>query len=148
MFKKIKRKAAALKKFNQDKVLTDILDNDILKAQIVDLNQKQLYEQGLQADGTPTGDYHPITIAHKLKYGDARGIPGRIDHITGLDTGMTYDSMEVVAKEDGIVVRADDHNDFFEIIDRGLGLTKESLSEIRPEIKSKIIDEVKKAIRS
>jgi hypothetical protein len=147
-FGRIKRKYQALKKLNQDKILHGILSDDLVQAQIVDLNQKQLYEQGLQADGTPTGEYSPITIAYKQQFGDARGIPGRTDHITGLDTGETYDSMKVESKSEGIIITAEDRNGFFDVEDKGLGLTNESLSEIRPEIRQGIINEVRKALKA
>lgn len=146
MFEAIKRKAKKIQKLNQHKMLDKILSDELLEAQIVDLNQKQLYEQGLQADGTPTGDYAPITIAYYKPLAAAEGRDGRSDHITGKDTGITYDSMTVEDKGDGIVIRADDQNDFFARIDKGLGLTGESKKEILPEIKQRLIEEIKTEI--
>lgn len=117
-----------------------------MQAQIVDLNQKQLYEQGLQADGSPTGQYAPYTIAQKQAYGDAYGVPGRTDHITGLDTGETYKSMHVEALPEGFVISADDRNGFFDVIDKGLGMTKESKKELLPEIHESMMERMKKAL--
>ncbi len=147
MFGAIKEKAKKVAAINQDKMLTEILSDDVLQAQIVDLNQKQLYEQGVQADGTETGQYHPYTVAYKIQYGDAKGVPGRVDHITGLNTGITYNSMKVKSLPEGIVVTADDRNNFFDREPKGLGLTNESLSEIRPHVREGLIEKVREAIK-
>lgn len=146
MFKAIKRKAAKVAKLDETKILNEILSEDSLQAQMVDLNQKQLYEEGVQADGTPTGEYAPITITYYKPKAAAEGRDGRSDHITGKDTGQTYRSMKVVAKEDGIVIEADDRNNFFDREPEGLGLTEESLKEIRPEIRESIVEKVLKKI--
>lgn len=145
-FQAIRNKADAIKKFDQDKELQKVLADPILDAQIIDLNQKQLYEQGIQSDGSPTGQYSPYTIALKEQYGDAYGVPGRTDHITGLDTGETYQSMAVESKLEGITITADDRNDFFKIEDKGLGLTNESLSEIRPHVRESLVERAREVL--
>ena len=147
MFPAIKKKVENLKKFNQEKELNQILTSPSLKAQIIDLNQKQLYEDGVQADGTTTGQYSPITISYFKPLAKAEGRDGRSDHVTGKDTGATYNSMEVEATPEGIVITADDDNGFFEKmkLDKALGLTQASKSEILPEVRSEIIVRVKKA---
>ena len=139
----LREKAERLKSFNQDEVLAAILNDDGIKAQIIDLNQKQLYEQGIQADGTPTGEYSPNTMRRKQAYGDSWNTPGESSHITGNDTGITYRSMNVRAEADGIVINADDRNNFFEREPQGLGLTSESLNELKPEITERLIEKVK-----
>ena len=147
MFERLKRKAAKFQNLNQDKLMDEVLAIPVLDAQIVDLNQKQLYEQGLQADGSPTGEYSAKTKLYKYFYGDARGIPGRADHMTGLDTGETYDSMAVKSLPEGIVITADDRNDFFKTYEpKGLGLTEGSKKEILPEVRESLIHKIRKAI--
>ena len=127
-------------------ILEDVLKDSSLQAQIVDLNQSQLYDQGIQADGTPTGDYAQITIDKYKPLAGYEGRDSRSDHITGKDTGETYDSMKVSTGSEGFVITADDRNDFFEREPKGLGLTTESLNEILPEIKESFIQKYKKAI--
>lgn len=146
MFGLIKNKANKYIQLDQNKLMDEVLAEPTLDAQMVDLNQKQMYEQGLQADGSETGHYAAKTIAYKLQYGDAKGIPGRIDHITGLDTGITYQSMKVVPQPDGIIITADDRNNFFARINKGLGLTSESKKELLPEIKTSLLQKIRKAI--
>lgn len=146
MFGAIKAKAAKVKALNQDKLLNEIFNEPTLQAQIVDLNQHQLYDLGVQADGTETGLYSLKTIAYKQMKGDARGVPGKSDHITGLDTGLTYDSMNVKSMPDGIVINANDRNDFFAREPKGLGLTKESIAEIIPEVREQLIEKIRAAI--
>jgi len=146
MFGRIKNKFKKIQALDQGKMLDEILAIDSVKAQIIDLNQHQLYDLGIQADGSETGQYSINTIRRKLAYGDARNTPGRIDHITGLDTGITYNSMMVKALPDGIVIHADDRNNFFDREPKGLGLTRESIAEIRPEIKQRLIIKVRESL--
>jgi hypothetical protein len=133
----LKQKAEKFRAISTDSLLQEIFSSGDLDSQIIDLNQKQLYEQGIQADSTPTGDYSPNTRRRKQAYGDSFNTPGESGHITGNDTGITYKSMNVVAQPDGIVINADDRNNFFEREPKGLGLTKESLSEILPEVRER-----------
>ena len=148
MFDAIRKLNSRVKSFNQPAEMKRILKDGLLQAQIVDLNQQQLYEEGVQADGTPTGEYAPITISYFKPRAAAEGRDGRSDHITGKDTGETYKSMKVESKADGVVITADDRNNFFDRIDEGLGLTTESKIEILPEIKERLIDAIKKKIIS
>lgn len=135
-----------LSKIDENQILHDILEDKTLQAQIIDLNQHQLYDEGIQADGTETGQYALKTIQYKQAYGDSRGIPGNTSHITGNDTGQTYDSMKVQNMPDSFLITAEDRNDFFAREPEGLGLTNESIDEIIPEIKDEFIKKVRKAI--
>lgn len=148
MFDAIKKKVENLKKFNQEKALNEILSTPSLESQIIDLNQKQLYEQGIQADGSSTGQYAPITISHYKPLAKAEGRDGRTDHVTLKDTGHLYNSMEVVAVKEGITITADDENGVFEKmkVEDALGLTAESISDIIPEIRTELIEKVKNAL--
>ncbi len=146
MFGAIKELNKKVQALDQNKMLAEILAEPLLDAQIIDLNQKQLYEQGLQSDGTPTGEYAPITVSYYKPLAASEGRDGRSDHITGKDTGETYDSMIVKSDPTGMVIHADDRNNFFKREPKGLGLTEQSLSEIRPEIKESLIEKVRKQI--
>lgn len=153
MFGAIKQLKRRVDRIDENKILKKVFDDDIIQGQIVDLNRKQLYEQGIQADGTPTGEYHPITIAYKKQYGEGTEapslfkLPGRTDHITGLNTGLTYKSMDVKSEPAGIHITADDRNGFFEREPQGLGLTPESRRELLPEIKEVMDDEIRKKLK-
>lgn len=148
MFEAIKKKVNNLKKFNQDKAMKEILASPSLEAQIIDLNQKQLYEQGVQADGSSTGQYAPITINYYKPLAKSEGRDGRTDHVTLKDTGALYDSMQVVSKNEGIEITSDDENGVFEKmkVEDALGLTPESISEIIPEIRTELVERVKSAL--
>src|SRR4051812_41979225 len=95
MFNAIKRKIEKIERLDQDKIMTEILDDSKIQSDIIALNQKQLFEEGVQADGTPTGEYQPATIQGTKYY------PGKIekgqpyDHVTLKDTGAFYNSMKV-----------------------------------------------------
>lgn len=148
MFPAIKKRYENLKKFNQDKALKEILSTESLKAQIIDLNQQQLYEKGIQADGSPTGQYAPITKSFYKPLAQAEGRDGRTDHVTFKDTGATYDSMEVEAVKDGIIITADDEYGVFEKMqaEQALGLTSGSVSELLPEVRTGLVDRVRKSL--
>jgi hypothetical protein len=141
MFGALKKKFEKLIKADESKIVSASINTESIHTQVIDANQRQLYEQGIQADGTSTGDYALSTKAYKEAYGDAYGIPGRTDHITGLDTGETYKSMEVKALPEGIVITAD-NNGFFDREPKALGLTSESKKEIIPEIRRNIIEAI------
>jgi hypothetical protein len=147
MFDALINRMQKLQALNIGLLFTDALQNETLQAEIIDLNQKQLYDEGVQADGTPTGDYAPITIAHYKPLAFSQGRDGRSDHITGKDTGETYDSMRPVIAYNAFTIEADDRNNIFkDLLPQGLGLTSESLTEIQPEICELIIEGIKERI--
>lgn len=146
MFGAIKKMGAKVASLNEDKILKEILDEPSIQAQIVDLNQHQLYDLGVQADGTPTGDYAPITVAKWKPLAAAEGRDGRSDHITGKDSGITYESMKIDNQMKSFKVEADDRNNFFDREPQGLGLTQESINEIIPEVRELFIEKVKEKI--
>lgn len=65
------------------------------KAVAIDMNQKQLYDEGIRADGTPTGFYAPSTKKQKERKGQ------RTDHVTGFDKGDMYKDMFVEQRDNG-----------------------------------------------
>lgn len=148
MFSAIKKKYENLKKFNQAKELNSILTSPSVESQLIDLNQQQLYEQGIQSDGTSTGQYSSKTINYYKPLAKAEGRDGRTDHVTLKDTGHLYDSMQIEASGDGIIITADDENGVFEKmkLEKALGLTGESISEVLPEIRQTLVEKVKEAL--
>jgi hypothetical protein len=146
MFKKIKQLCRNAKRINEEKMLKDILKTDSIKAQIIDLNQSQLYEKGLLADGTPTGEYAPATIEGTTNFEGKIQKGQRYDHITLKDTGDFYDSMRVVSNPEGVQIKADyekDGEDLRREWPNITGLTMESKSEIIPEIRQRLVENVK-----
>lgn len=146
MFGVIKDMGARILAINQDEILKDIFDEPSIQAQIIDLNQNQLYEKGVQSDGEPTGDYAPITVSKYKPLAAAEGRDGRSDHITGKDAGITYDSMKVNNEMKSFTITADDRNNFFDREPKGLGLTQESINEIIPEVRELFIEKVREKI--
>lgn len=130
-----------------NQILEDVLKDNDIEESIIKLNQEQLYDQGVQADGSTTGQYTEDSKIQKYWAGvDGTG-DSRSDHITGKDTGETYASMQVKINPDSFIITADDRNDFFEEhAPKGLGLTNESIKEILPEVKQLFIEKYKKAI--
>jgi hypothetical protein len=148
MFSKVKALRKKVASFNQTKVMREIMNSDSIKAQVIDLNQYQLYELGLQADGSPTGQYARITKEYYKPIAAAEGRDGRTDHITGKDTGALYRSMKVVAEADGISVAANDPNDFLkEDEPRALGLIPESRRQLLPEIRERFLEKFKETLK-
>lgn len=146
MFEEIKNMCSRAASIDQNQVLEEILSDPSIQSQIIDLNQKQLYDEGVQADGSPTGDYAPITISKYKPLAAAEGRDGRSDHITGKDTGETYESMKVVNQAQGIQITADDRNNFFDRVPDGLGLTDDSIDQIIPEVNERMIDIIENII--
>jgi len=143
MFGKIKNIAARLDSLTDDMILDYIMEDETLQAQIIDLNQKQLYEQGVESDGNSTGEYSLRTIAEKEAVGE------RYDHVTLHDTGEFYDSMKVEIGYNNIRITGDmqkPDRDLEEGWPKALGLTDESISEILPEVKERFIAAIRKAI--
>ncbi len=146
MLKDLIDKFKKLSLIDENQLMHDVLENPTLQAQIIDLNQHQLYDEGLQADGTETGQYALKTIQYKQAYGDSRNTPGMTSHITGNDTGQTYDSMKMQNMPDSFLITAEDRNNFFASEPFGLGLTEKSIEEIQPEIIDGMIEKIKELL--
>lgn len=134
-----------VKQLDSQKIMSEVFNDKDLQADIIDLNQSQLYNKGIQSDGTPTGTYTKKSIEFK-KF---KGQP--YDHVTLKDTGEFYSTMNVKPDGDGFVINADmvkDDQDLSERWDKALGLTDESISEIIPEARYLIIEKVKNEIFS
>ena len=114
------------KSIDAGEVWTIAIDQET-KEHIIQINtEDQLEEDGLFSDGTPTGEYSPLTIFYKRRKGD------RYDHMTFKDTGQFYDSWEVRVDRDGLDINADgqvsaDTNLFSVYGNNILGLTDENM---------------------
>lgn len=144
MFSAGRAKIAKIASIDLDAIFGKIipeLGDDMIRA-----NQDQLFEQGVQADNTLTGNYAPETIARKDKLGQ------RTDHITLSDTGEFYESMKITPKTDGVVIEADTikigvgTDDLLDRWPKALGLSSDSIDELRPKVADLMLDEIKKEL--
>ena len=109
--------------------------NESVLAQMADLNTEvQLMEQGVFADGTDTPDYSPFTIEIK----QAKRQP--YDHMTFRDTGETHSSIEYSFNNGELVANWEDEYELEENYNDFVGLTQESMDELKPEIAENIRD--------
>lgn len=164
--------AKKVAKLDEDKLLKKILDDPLLQAQIIDLNtEKQLYEEGIDADGNTLGTYSNATIYGTNAYEGKIAKGQRYDHITLNDTGAFYKSFKVKNEKEGFFITADtfkggkttkqvfDSNsqsvrgvkvgdtDLAEQYGKQImGLTKDSLNEIIPEVRERFVESVRVAI--
>jgi len=140
---------------NEEDILHGIFEDKNLQKTILDLNRiGQLFEKGLQADGTHTGDYSPVSVN---VYGKRAG------HITLYDTGDFYKSFLFVNLDGGFMISADtlkDVSDFVSMNQAGsgvkidltdrwhhpLGLTKQSIGELRPAVREAIMKAVRQKL--
>lgn len=140
MFDRIQKIVDNFKNLDRNKILSEILSAPQLQAQIIDLNQAQLFDKGIEADGVSMGDYSKASVEI---YGKRPG------HITLKDTGEFYNSMKVSISADSFTVNGDTVKEGTDLQDRfpeALGLTTESIAEIIPEITESIIEKIKQKI--
>lgn len=137
-----------MSKLESGPILHEIFDDSGLQSQIIDLNTGQLYDKGIRADGVELGQYAPFTIEYKTKVAGGLGNDTRVDHITLRDTGAFYSSFRFKNESDGFVIEADtikdggdDLADIYGI--KILGLTNESIGEIKPEIVERMVEKIR-----
>lgn len=123
-------------KVNIDAIVTETLKNKGIQQQIIDLNQSQMYDEGIDSKGermkTISGDPYTVnTIQIKQDKGQITS------HVTLYDEGYFYRSMKVKELQNGIEIEADftkggdDIRDNFEPGFDPLGVTKESLLKLK-----------------
>ena len=151
MFSAIKKKLKALRDVLEDpnRMMERIIAEDDIQNKIIELNQQQLYDKGIQADGTPTGNYSETSIE---VFGKEPG------HITLKDTGAFFSSFKVIQGTEGFLIIANtlkavaDYKDVgltFDLLERwpkALGLTQESKNLLSPDIADKVRERLKLAI--
>lgn len=137
MFGVFKTIGRNLQKINPNKEIEAILQEPQLQAQILDLNQAQMFEKGIDAKGDSLGDYSAASVD---TYGKRAG------HIQLYETGDFYGSMKVLTGTEGFVISGDmvkPDQDLQKKWPDALGLTEESKSEILPEVLDRLVDKVK-----
>ena len=149
MFELVRNKIKYLMQINTSVLIQKIIQEDeILKAQIIDLNtENQLFEKGIDSLGRTLesigGNYSPYTIQIKL----SKGHP--TDRITLNDTGAFYNSFKVKAPQRAkyIEITANPYKDGTNIIEEWggaiLGLTTENKEFLANEIKIRLLDKIR-----
>lgn len=140
MFGVIKDIGNNMQRLNPNRLMRDVIDETSVKAQIIDLNQSQMFDNGIDAKGETLGDYSQVSVT---KYGKR---PGRIQL---KDTGEFYDSMKVNVEEDKFIIIGDTDKgdvDLANVYPDVLGLTTESKEEILPEIAQRLSEKIKTEI--
>lgn len=115
--------------------------NDAVLATMADLNvDSQLQEKGVFADGSDTPEYSPMTIElKKIK-------SQRYDHMTFRDSGETLSSVKYIYNSGKLYATWNDKHNLQETYGtkqkRIVGLTSESINEIKDEIIENIQEEI------
>ena len=149
----LKQKYAKIRKYNNfGRILNGIIrDNE---TEILALNRDQMYEEGIVDINNPRAilEYAPSTAKQKKK----RARYKRTDHITLKWEGSFHDKMKLVIKSTYFYITSKDKKwakfssgewgqGRFE---NALGLTKESISELRELVKSDLILSFKDVLQS
>lgn len=132
--------ATRIHRLDQNKMIKEIIDDPYMQAQIIDANQSQMMNEGVDSHGATLGDYSPVSVE---KYGKPSG------HITLYDTGETYDSMKVETGSTGFIILANTSLHGIELRDRFpymIGLTDKSRGDLIPEIKQRMIEKIRQGI--
>ena len=140
MFGVIKDIGNNMQRLNPNRLIKDVIEETQVKAQIIDLNQSQMYDKGIDSKGDTLGDYSQISVT---KYGKRPG------HIQLKDTGEFYDSMKVATGNDGFIITGDTDKgdvDLANVYPDVLGLTTESKEDILPEISQRLSEKIKEEI--
>lgn len=137
MFGAFKKLSSNLNKINQNKMIEDIVSIGYVQTLIVELNQIQMEAKGIDSKGDSLGEYSKRSVEVFGKN------PG---HITLYDTGAFYDSMKVLRGNAGFIITGDTIKEGGVDISKkwpdALGLTEESLTELRPVMQKEIVKNI------
>lgn len=131
-------KIESLGEIDLEDIFEVVMSNPGMQQQIIDYNQYQLEEQGLDAEAVPTGEYAPRTVQMKIQKGQ------RYDHITLKDTGDFFDSMKLKIQDKAARIQADmkkPDQDLEKQWPDALGLTPDSIEAIRPLFNELFLEE-------
>lgn len=118
-------------------MMAKVFDESSLQVQSIDLNQIQLYDKGINADGETLGGYAPSTIQYKTTIAGGLGNDTRTANVTLKDTGDFYQSMKFEKDDREFWITGDTDkggHDLMRMYGNILGLTIESLDELHDEI--------------
>lgn len=130
---------------DEDSLLETVFNDVEFQKEVIEQNQSQLYDEGIEADGTTLGNYAPRTIMYKENIAPGLGYDTKTDHVTLKDTGYMYSTMKVNPQEDGFVVNADMRKpnvDLEVVYPDALGLTDESIEKILPRVQEILVENI------
>lgn len=146
-------------KLNEQVLLNQVLASPELQRWIIEMNQKQLFEQGINRLGIKLEDadkggytvsgfykgYSPRTKEIKRKKGQP------YDRVTLKDTGEFYASFRIELRPGELEIVANPMKDGESLFTRWgeevLGLTEENMQKLIEFIREKIVQEIAKQIR-
>lgn len=135
-----------LMRLDRDQIVKQVIETPSLQTQIIDLNQAQLYEHGVDSKGDSTGGYASATIYGTNNFKGKIQKGQRYDHVTLKDSGASYASMRLVIDRGVFKIAGDFPDSVDEQWPDAMGLTDESKAEIMPEIKERTIDLIRQKI--
>ena len=118
-------------------MMAKVFDESSLQVQSIDLNQIQLYDKGINADGLTLGEYSPVTIGYWKPLAASEGRDGKTSNVTLKDTGDFYNSMKFEKDSQQFWISGDVNKggtNLMQIYGQILGLTTESLDYLHDEI--------------
>lgn len=125
------------------------MSNTQLQYDILQLNKDQLYEQGVYADGKPTGNYSRNTIYGTSQYAGKIEKGQRFDHLTFLDKGALYASFKIKNEGQDYRITADTIKNGVDLQQRDgkiVGLTSESKSTVAQWVRPLYLKETRAQI--
>lgn len=146
MLDALKNIAKNAMRLDENEIVRASLDNTQIQHDIVSLNREQLYEQGVFADGKPTGQYAPFTLNYKINEAGALGRDTKTDHVTYKDTGQLYESMRFNNGTDEFTITGNTVKEGVDLQQRDgdvIGLTDQSKAEVSRYLTEPIINHLK-----
>jgi len=132
---------------NKGQMMEEIFSTRSLQSQIIDFNQAQMYDKGVDSDGRSLGEYSLATIYGTTKFEGKIAKGQRYDHITLKDSGGSYDSMKVETDNSGLAIKGDFPDSIKQRFPDALGLTQDSKTELLPEVNENLIEKILKKAR-
>ena len=146
MLQALQNKFNRMQNIDIDAIFMRVMAYPEMKEAMIAANQAQMYDLGVDSKGASLGEYTPFTIMMKQVKEQ------RFDHITLLDSGDFYNSMEIAEKDTkSVVITADMQKADQNLEDRwpdALGLTQESINNLRPLFQSLFMIEFRKVINN
>jgi len=144
MLELLKRIANNAIHLDRNRIVRKALDNQTVQQAVIAMNQKQLYDEGVFADGSPTGNYAKTTLDYKINEAGLLGRDTRTDHVTFKDKGDLYDTIRFENGEKGFALTGNTVKEGVDLEDTYrapiVGLTPDSIGKTIDLIKPDLIE--------
>ena len=130
---------------DEDSLMETVVNDVEFQKEVVEQNQSQLYDEGIEADGTSLGNYAARTVSYKENIAGGLGYDTKSDHVTLKDTGYMYSTMKVNPQGADFTVNADmkkSNVDLEVVYPDALGLTDESIEKISNTVQDILVEEI------